>query len=83
MCACEWGKVINTSQKKYKYGLHTEAAVLSGITPSIKHEHKTRDRRPRVLCKCLMRGAIPDKTKVEVCNPLIFFTPDQPFVTCR
>ena len=46
-------------------------------------EHKTRGRRPRVLCECFMRGAILDKTKAEVCNPLIFFTPDQPFVTRR
>ena len=49
----------------------------------LKHEHKTRGGRPRVLCECFMRGAIPDKTKAEVCNPLILFTPDQPFVTCR
>ena len=52
--------------------------------------HKTRaswktPARPQaeVLCECFMQGAIPDKTKAEVCNPLIIFTPDQPFVTCR
>ena len=45
---------------------------LSGITPSIKHEHKTRGRRPRVLCECFRLGAIPDKTAASVCNPYIY-----------
>ena len=52
-------------------GLHTSALVLSGIAPRIKHEHKTRGRRPRVLCSCFMLGVIPDKTAASVCNPYL------------
>ena len=31
MCACEWGKVINTSQKKYKYTIISEREALRAI----------------------------------------------------
>ena len=60
-----WSGVKNIS------GLHTEALVLSGIAPRIKHSHKTLGLRPRVLCSCFMLGIIPDKTAASVCIPYI------------